>query len=207
MRLQVRTAPKLTPAAVLLALVCFAACAASAKAEPAANPTSLSFAAGGTIRMKLHRGTIEIVGVPENKITVSWRSSVPKEERDVSVNLQSSSASEATLVLEGPSERMRYRIEVPQRSDVGIDMQAGELKVRGIQGSMDIELLAGEMDLRLPEPKHYRKVSAAVTFGELDAQPWGANTSGVWRSFKATGDGSYDLRAQLLAGELRIGTE
>ena len=48
---------------------------------------------------------------------------------------------------------------------------------------------------------------AAVTFGELNAQPWHADSSGVWRSFKATGDGEYDLRARLLAGQLTIRSE
>ena len=167
----------------------------------------MTFAAGGTIRMKLHQGTIEIVGVQEDKITVSWHSRVPKEERDVSVRLQRSAANEATMVVDGPGNRMRYRIEVPQQSDVAIDMQAGELQVHGILGNLDVELMAGEMDLRVADPKRYRHLSAAVTFGELNAQPWHADSSGVWRSFKATGDGEYDLRARLLAGQLTIRSE
>jgi hypothetical protein len=204
MNFQVRTGPRPAPLALILVSVCFAAFMPAAGAEESANPATMTFAAGGTIRMKLHRGTMEIVGVPDDKITVSWHSRVPKDERDVSVRLERSAPKEATMVVDGPGERMRYRIEVPQHSDVVIDMQAGELQVHDILGSMDIELVAGEIDLRVADPGRYRILSAAVTAGELDARPWRANSSGVWQSFKVTGDGEYDLRVRLLAGQLVI---
>jgi hypothetical protein len=63
------------------------------------------------------------------------------------------------------------------------------------------------MDLRVADPRHYRTVSASVTAGDITAQPWHADTSGLWRSFKATGNGDYELRARLLAGQLTIRSE
>jgi len=173
-------------------------------AEPAANPGTMAFAPGGTIRMKLNKGRIDVVGVSEDRITVSWRSTSVDDERDVKVKLERSGAKEASVSVDGPSEHTRYRIEVPRRSEVGIRMRAGELDVSGIDGSLDVELLAGELDLRLAEPRRYRSVAASVLAGDLTARPWHADTSGLWRSFKFTGEGDYDLRARLLAGELRI---
>ena len=51
-------------------------------------------------------------------------------------------------------------------------MNAGELNVQGIGGSMAVHLLAAEMDLRLVEPQRYRPVEASVAVGELEAKPW-----------------------------------
>ena len=196
------------PLLSVLALVCLTACASWAIADqPSVNPTSMSFPAGGTIRLELNKGTLEVVGVAGDKITVSWRSRSPEDERDVTVKLQRSGDKNATILVDGPGNRTRYRIEVPRQSDVAIRMRAGELEVHGIAGSLDAELLAGEMDLRVAEPAHYRNVSASVTAGEINALPWRAQTSGLWRSLKASGDGEYDLRARLLAGQLTIRSE
>ena len=158
----------------LLTLICVAACPSWATADELnANPTSMSFAAGGMIRVELNKGAVEVVGVAGDKITASWHSRSRGDERDVTVKLQ----------------------------------RSGELEVHGVAGTLDSELLAGEMDLHVAEPRHYRNVSASVIVGELNARPWRIETGGVWRSFKASGEGEYDLRARLLAGQLTIRSE
>jgi hypothetical protein len=175
--------------------------------ELSANPTTMNFAAGGTIRMDLNVGTMEVVGAHVDRITVSWHSRLPEDESRVSVKIQRSGTNEATVVVDGPGNRVKYRIEVPQQSNVAIHMRAGDLDVHGILGSLDADLLAGNMDLRVADPKRYRTVSASVTAGEITAQPWHTDTGGLWRSFRATGNGDYDLRARVLAGELTIRSE
>ena len=204
----VQTLANVPPPSVLLTLVCLAACSWWAMAnELSGNPTTMNFGPGGTIRMNLNIGTMEVVGVPDDRITVSWHSRLPKDERDVSVKLQRSGGKDATVVLDGPGDRVHYRIEVPQQSNVVIHMRAGDLDVHGIRGSVDADLLAGNMDLRVAEPRHYHTVSASVTAGGLTARPWHADTGGLWRSFRASGDGGYDVRARLLAGQLTIRSE
>ena len=176
-------------------------------AEDTANPTTMSFAAGGAIRMKLNKGDIEVVGGDSDTVSVSWTSDTADDDRGVRVRLEQPVANEASVFLDGPGDRIRYRIEVPRRSDVAIHMRAGELKVRGIVGSMDVDLIAGEMELRLSDPHRYRSVAASVTAGELDAKPWQTDKAGLWRSFKLSGEGDYDLRARLIAGQLTIRAE
>ena len=193
---------------VLLILTCAAACPSWAMAdELSANPTTVNFGAGGTIRMDLNVGTMEVVGVQGDRITVSWHSSRPEDESRVSVKVQRSGKNDATVVVDGPGNRVKYRVEVPRQSNVAIHMRAGDLDVHGVLGSVDADLLAGNMDLRVADPQHYHTVSASVTAGDLTAQPWHADTSGLWRSFKATGNGDYELRARLLAGQLTIRPE
>ena len=189
-------------------LICLAACPWWAMAnELSANPTSMNFGAGGTIRMDLNVGTMEVVGVQGDRITVSWHSRRPEDESRVSVKLQRSGTNDATVVVDGPGNRVKYRVEVPQQSNVAIHMRAGDLDVHGVLGSVEADLLAGNMDLRVADPQHYHTVSASVTAGEITAQPWHADTGGLWRSFRATGNGHYDLRARLLAGQLTIRSE
>ena len=187
----------------LAASLAAASCAAMA-AEPSSNPTSISFAAGGTIRVKLDQGDMEVVGVTDDKITVSWRSTSARDDRAVSVKLERSGPKEAALSVEGPGDRVHYRIELPRQSNVSIEMNAGELVVEGVIGSLDVEMMAGEMNLRVAEPSRYRNVRAAVVAGEITAPPWQVDISGVSRSFKATGAGEYDLRVRMLAGQITI---
>jgi hypothetical protein len=175
--------------------------------ELSANPTTMNIAAGGTIRMDLDVGTMEVVGVQGDRITVSWHSRRPEDESRVSVKIQRSGGKDSMVVVDGPGNRVKYRIEVPQQSNVAIHMRAGDLNVHGILGSVEADLLAGNMDLRVADPEHYRTVSASVTAGDIAAQPWHADTGGLWRSFRATGAGDYDLRARLLAGQLTIRSE
>jgi hypothetical protein len=193
----------------LLATACVALCPWSAMAdEQSANPSTMSVGRDVAIRMSLDAGTIDIVGVADDKIKVSWHSTFPEDERDVRVKLKrSEDGKDATLLLDGPGNRMHYRIEVPQQSDVVIHMRAGNLEVRGILGSVEADLLAGTMDLHVAEPRHYHSVAASVGAGELTARPWRAETGGLLRSFTASGDGDYDLRARLLAGQLTIRSE
>jgi hypothetical protein len=197
-----------SPLLRIVPVVWLALSAGSALAdERSANPTSMSFAAGGTIRMKLNVGTVEVVGTQDERITVSWHARDPDDGREVSVKLQGSGTKEARLALDGPGNHVQYRIEVPRRSHVSLDMNAGDLSVRGILGNLEAELLAGDLDLRVPDPAKYRTVSAAVTVGEIDAPPWHVGLEGLGRSFKVTADGEYDLRARLLAGQITIRSE
>lgn len=204
----VQTPTNLPPRSFLLMLIGVAACPWWAMAnELSANPTTMTFGAGGTIRMNLNVGTMEVVGVQGDRITVSWHSRLPEDESRVSVKVQRSGRNDATVVVDGPGNRVKYRVEVPQQSNVAIHMRAGDLDVHGVLGSVEADLLAGNMDLRVADPEHYHTVSASVTAGDLTAQPWHADTSGLWRSFRATGNGNYDLRARLLAGQLTIRSE
>ena len=187
-----------------LAAALAAASSAAIAAEPSSNPMSISFAAGGTIRMKLDSGDMEVVGVPDDKITISWRAKSGSDERAVKAKLQRTGPKEASLSVDGPGDRVHYRIEVPQQSNVSIEMNAGELAVQGVTGSLGIEMMAGEMELRVGDSSRYRSVRTAVLAGEITACPWKIDISGVSRSFNATGNGEYDLRAELLAGQITI---
>ena len=171
------------------------------------NPSTLAFAPGGVVTMKINQGEVEVVGTAAAQISVSWQGRSRDDERNAKVRLQRISDKEATLLIDNWDDHLRFRIEVPRESDVAIHMRAGELKIGGIVGSMDADLIAGEMNVRVPDPSRYRAVSASVTAGQLTATPWRTDASGLWRSFRTTGKGDLELRARLIAGELTIGAE
>jgi len=179
----------------------------AALADETSNPLTMDFAAGGMVRMKLNTGDMEVIGADADRISVSWSATDGGDEGKVKAKLQRPAEKEATVLVDGPGNHMHYRIEVPRRSDVVIHMRAGELTVRGIKGSVDADLLAGDMDLRLPEPDRFRSVDLSVTAGAIDAKPWQVDKAGLWRSSKAIGNGDYDLRARLIAGQLTIRAE
>jgi hypothetical protein len=208
MKLQTRRLAGLPRHIALLALVCLSIFPGWAKAdEPSPNPTILTFAGGGTIRMTLHVGKFEVVGAADEKITVSWRSASPEHEGRVKVNLRQLSGKEAMLAVDGPGNDVHYRIEVPRQSNVVLSMRAGDLEVRGVRGSMNADLLAGNLELGVAEPRDYRTVRASVTSGGLSAKPWQVDTGGLWRSFEANGAGKFEIKAHVLAGQLTIRQE
>jgi len=157
--------------------------------------------------MKISQGEVEVVGVDMDRIRVSWQAKGRSAEGKVKLRLEHPAGNRALLAIDGWDDHLRYRIEVPRRSDVAIHMRAGDLKVGGIDGSMDIDLIAGEINLSVPDPARYKAVRASVTAGQLTATPWRTDESGLWRSFKAEGDGDLELRARLIAGELTISAQ
>ena len=206
MNARLRTLARVLPSASMLALMFLALAPPAAADEPSTNPSTIAFPAGGSIRMSLHVGAMEVVGVDEPRITVSWHST-QREEPDVKVKLTRSGANAATLVVDGPGNRVHYRIEVPRQSNMAIHMQAGDLDIHGLRGDIEADLLAGNLDLRVAEPARYRTVRTSVTAGEITAKPWDFDTGGLFRSFATKGNGEYDLRASVLAGQLTLRAE
>ena len=192
---------------IRLLMALLAAAPACGIAADAPNPSSLAFKDGGTIHLKLPSGEVEVVGTADERITVSWRFSKDPDGK-VKVDLrEESGGKEAVVAVDGPSNHIRYRIEVPRKSSVVMRMNAGDCSVRGIQGNLTASLLAGNLDLRIDEPAGYRSVIGSVTSGGLVAKPWRIDKGGLFRSFEATGTGSRTLKAEVMAGQLVIGQE
>lgn len=168
----------------------------------AADTLERAFAPGGQIRMDLSAGQYRIEGSPDEKIRMHWSTGDSHRRRvDVTADVR---GNEAKLTADGPSRRLRVRIEVPSRSDVEIRMTAGELAVRGIEGNKDVELHAGELDLDVGRAEDYERVHATVWAGDLHARPFQVVKEGLFRSFHWEGRGKYQLRAHIKAGELRM---
>ena len=161
------------------------------------------FVAGGRISMDLSAGGYRISASQDDRIRLRWTVLNRGQLRGVEAYAEVD-GSDATVVLDGPSNNFHVTIEVPERSDLSIRLSAGELWVEDIVGDKDIRLNAGELRIDVGRPEDYGRVEASVWAGELQADPFRIVKGGLFRSFDWKGDGEYRLRAHLKAGELHL---
>jgi hypothetical protein len=190
-------------AGVLLAIVAVAGPAVPAQSPPASDPSRIErpFAAGGKVRLDLSAGSYRIEGRPADAIVVRWATKHAGQKVDAKVEPR---GKEAFIDIDGPRDNFRVDIELPSVSDLELDLSAGELTIREITGSKDVSVWAGEISIDVGDSAKYRNVDASVRFGEINARPFNINKGGIFRSFKWDGQGGYNLRARLFAGELRL---
>ena len=110
----------------------------------------------------------------------------------------------AVLTTGGDTNHVHFTIDVPARSDIDVDLTAGDLEVRGIEGNKRIESWAGDVSIEVGRPEQYRSVNASVRAGDLNARPFNVSKGGLMRSFSWTGQGNYSLAVKLFAGDLTL---
>lgn len=191
-------------AVALLALGCGPAPVQQAGSQT--SPVERPFGAGGRINLRLGAGQYTIENAPDDQIQVAWQTRDPGGARDVRVDVQASGA-EATVRTEGPRNGFIVAIGVPARSDLWVRLSAGELTIRGVTGHKDVSAWAGELKIAVGDGAEYRAVNTSVLAGEIQAPSLKGSKGGLFRSFMWNGPGTYDLRAELTAGEIQLRAE
>jgi hypothetical protein len=189
--------------AILLFLVSFSTTALVAQdkiEETGKSPVVARVAPGGKVRMDLCSSGIELVGQEEDTLQVSYQ----PERGNVKVRIKAAGDQTDLTVTGCPRNNFRIRIEVPKSSALYVRMFAGELDVRDIVGDKDVELHFGQLSMDVGKAEEYRRVSASVNSGELDAPAFNVSKGGLFRSFTQTGSGKYLLHAHVGAGELDL---
>lgn len=176
---------------------------APAASFQAADALDRPFASGGRIEMDLSAGEYRLTGIPDDRIHISWRTGSAARPSDVRTKLDVQGTT-ARLSTDGPQNNFRVDVQVPSRSDLHLRLTAGELTIEGIEGSKDIELHAGEINIEVGKPEDYGRVDLSVWAGEIQAAPFHVVKGGLFRSFGWRGSGRYTLRASLKAGEVRL---
>jgi hypothetical protein len=182
--------------------------ATSTAANPAVQstfgqPVDKPFAKGGVIRMKLAAGDYRIAGSSEEKIRIEWRA----DRADQATHLKADAeirGTTAVIATSGFRNGVHFSIGVPARSDIEIDLNAGDLEVRGIEGNKRVDSWAGDVRIDVGQPDQYRSVEASVRAGDLNAQPFNVSKGGLMRSFSWKGKGPYSLAVKLFAGDLTL---
>jgi hypothetical protein len=189
--------------AVIISWTLLPAMAAVAQRTGDSNAVERAFAPGGTVRLDLGAGEYRITGTAEEKVRVRWSTQKPEDARRVRVSADVAGKT-ATVRTSGPNNGFRVEIEIPERSHVDLDLSAGEITMRRVEGSKNISMWAGEASIEIGDPARYRRVDASVRFGEIGARPFNVNKGGIFRSFHWNGNGEYTLRARIFAGELQL---
>jgi hypothetical protein len=191
---------------VSLAFVCLGILSmAVLAAQPSTDkqPLEREFQAGGLVHLHLTPGDYNIVGHTEPQIRISWHVDRPEQAGGVHVETDVRGAT-ATIRTHGPKNGLHFDIALPARSDVDVDLGAGDIEVKGIEGNKDLSMWAGDVSIDVGRADLYREVEASVRFGDISAPPFQVAKGGIFRSFRWTGNGRYSVHAKLFAGDLNL---
>jgi hypothetical protein len=196
----------MTPRSLVRASIIGALLVLSGAAQAAAQDrtTQRSFKSGGTIHLDLSAGEYRITASPDDTIRITPHATSKHPASAASVRIDTN-GSRADLTVDGPfNDGVKVDIELPRQSHVVMDLSAGELSMKGIEGSKDISANAGELNIEVGDRERYRHVNASVRIGELRAPRFNVAKEGFFRSFAWDGRGGYDLRVKLMVGELTL---
>ena len=150
---------------------------------------------------------IEIVGTNQEGIHVSCTADDADSARDIRLQF-SGTPTHAKLTIKGAYLKhgnLKIRIEVPRKTNLGLQMTAGQVKVEEIEGDKDIELHAGQISISSAHEWDYRKVNASVGIGQVNAQVYGEDKGGFLRVFrKENAEGEYRLHAHVTTGQIDL---
>lgn len=197
---------KAAPAALLLGFLALLPPAPAQQPTAGMGATAIErvFRPGGSVGLDLSAGGYTIRGIPDDAIRVRWRtrSSADAARAQADVVVEGNTANVRTR---GPKDGFTVEIDLPARSDIHLSLSAGDLKVRGLEGSKSVSVWAGDVLLEVGDPDQYGKVEASVRMGDLTMQPFGiGNTGGIFRSRSWSGKGKYTINAKLFAGDLKL---
>jgi hypothetical protein len=167
------------------------------------SPVEAKFSSGGQLSLDLCSGGVNLKGIDENLLRVSYHSEHDRTD-DVRVHLETSGGKADVKVRGCPHNNFWLTVELPKSSDLYVRMFAGELNVKGITGNKDVQLHFGQLTMEIGQPGDYAHVDGSVNSGELDAAPFDLNKGGLFRSFERSGPGKYRLHAHVGAGELDL---
>src|SRR5258708_17892590 len=158
------------------------------------------FVSGGRIEMHLDGRDYEVKPSATNRIRVTLSGNIGNAK--VALNTNGTHADLA--ITDTPRNNFHAVIEVPAAADLNIRLTAGNLVTGAIRGNKDIESHAGNAEITVGDPKDYFKVDASVNAGNIDADVFGSSTGGLFRTFKWSGPGKYQIHAHLGAGNLEF---
>jgi hypothetical protein len=152
---------------------------------------------------------LEIVGTDQDELHVSCTAGDSQDARNIALHF-SPSSSGSKLSIQGAhahhgDHNLQIRIEVPRRTNLSVRMFAGQVTVDEVKGDKDIEIGAGQITISSIHAGDYRSVKASVGAGEVQAQAFGADQGGLFRTFdREIPGGDYRLQAHVTTGQIQL---
>jgi hypothetical protein len=168
------------------------------------HPLESDFPSGGILKMHIRSAEIHIVGSDEKKIAIRIGGRKGSDSDDMKAQFERIGDSGELRVTGGPSNEVTITVQVPRSSSLKVQIFAGAVEVKDIQGNKNIELGAGDLTIGVGDPADYSYVEASVTSGSIEAEPFGETRGGLFRSFEKSGSGKYKLVAHVGAGDLTL---
>jgi len=152
---------------------------------------------------------LQIVGTDREELRVSCTAGSVQDAANIALHF-SSAANGGKLSIEGAhaqhgNHSLQIKIEVPRRTNLRVRMFAGQVTVEEVKGDKDVEIGAGQITISSIHAGDYRSVKASVGAGEVQAQAFGADKGGLFRTFsKENAGGDYRLQAHVTTGQIQL---
>jgi hypothetical protein len=170
------------------------------------QPVEAALRSRGALNIDSRSGGLEIVGTDQTVMHVTCTINNVEQADEIRIKV-SGSEDNRTLAITGGSSNGNFqvRIEVPRKTSLKVKMPAGQVKVEEIVGDKDIDLYAGQISISSARLWDYRKVHASVDIGQVDAQVYGTEKGGFFRTFtKESPEGEYTLHAHVMTGQIEL---
>ncbi|HEY2118524.1 MAG TPA: hypothetical protein VGH37_05005 [Candidatus Acidoferrum sp.] len=156
------------------------------------------------LRLYVRSGEIHVVGTDDSKISVDLSGKNAGNIQNVIARLTCTPNAAELNVSGGPKSEFSITIHVPKTLDLYARIPAGEVTVENITGNKDVELHAGELIIYVGNANDYGHVDASVITGEVDAEVFGFNKGGLFRTVSRDSNGHYSLHAHVGTGQLTL---
>lgn len=182
--------------------------AASGQAKSACGQTiEVALRSRADLTIHSRPAGLDIVGTDKETLHVTCKSDDTERARKVRLRFSGGTDS-GTLTIEGPATHhgdLQIRVEVPRKTNLRVDMGAGEVQVEDVTGDKNISLYAGQITISSAHDWDYRRVDASVDIGEVNAPAYHVDKGGFFRSFtRRTDNGEYRLYAHVATGEIDL---
>jgi hypothetical protein len=196
---------------LMIALLLFCCATVYAGSEPKDETISLDGQPFQTemtriaaVRLHLRDGDFRIVGGDSDGISIHTEGKNAPLAKKMKVQIRRSGDSIDLTLLNVPKNEVQITIAIPRETSLYARMRAGDLSVDGITGDKDVELLAGDLSIQVPDAIDYGPVDFSVKFGDLSGDQFGTPKGTVGNSLKQAGSGRYKLHAHVFAGDLTL---
>lgn len=157
-----------------------------------------------TLRLHLHDGDFRIVGSDLHEITIHTDGKNRAQSKNMHVQLKRTGDSLDITFSHVPKNEFQVTIAVPRETNLFARMRAGDLSVDGIAGDKDLELMAGDLSIQVPDAADYGPVDLSVRFGDVSGDQFGSPRGWMGNSLKRDGSGKHRLHAHVFAGDLML---
>jgi hypothetical protein len=190
---------------ILFVSLILATCIArAADVAQASAEVQEKFAPGGFVRLHLSPGGYTIRAGDPNTIHISYHAANSDQVKQVKVKIRAGSTSADVFISDTPHNNFRATIEVPARTDLRVRLFAGEVVVEELEGDKDVEVDAGRIEIRIPNPDLYGRRDASVHAGSIEGSAFSVSKGGLFRSWEQKGPGKYRLHAHVATGEISL---
>ena len=190
---------------ILFVSLILATCIArAADVAQASAEVQEKFAPGGFVRLHLSPGGYTIRAGDPNTIHISYHAANSDQVKQVKVKIRAGSTSADVFISHTPHNNFRATIEVPARTDLRVRLFAGEVVVEELEGDKDVEVDAGRIEIRIPNPDLYGRRDASVHAGSIEGSAFSVSKGGLFRSWEQKGPGKYRLHAHVATGEISL---